>query len=527
MKKFKKSLEIIETNPIKIIFKSTYSWASCLSASQEEKFQHYSLLNNSLNYLKLKKIALFCKFSAPLPKNFSYLSKKKELRNYQQRDMEFLSKLESAAIFSEMRTGKTPIALMTFNRWAIKKLLIIVPAILQQQWQQSVEDWLLEPAYVVTHLDKKQRYNFYQRLFEENEKWIIIVSKDTFKTDSVFFKKKDDKSFCVIIDEAHFLRNYQSQQSKSIYNLCYFPYKLVLTGTPIVNHYSDIFGILKFLKPETYFSYWKFVKYYFYVPLSKYKKGGKTYKIFRIKDFKSKQLQQQLQEKIAQFSVNRRQREVLPWLLPTVFQKEYLLMEDEQQNAYLQWKAKWRKYQPLEALAKLKTLTLYPHALGVKSLGSKINYLINFFQEKKEQSIIVFSTRSETFLEPLAELAKKKEIEVGLIIGKTSYREREKFINKFQVGGLNILLCNIQSAGLGLNFSRAETIIFADRSYSPADNEQAEARFLPTTSSGISQVRLVIDLICKGTVDERILQLLKKKYDIIKILNTSPDALFL
>ena len=82
---------------------------------------------------------------------------------------------------------------------------------------------------------------------------------------------------------------------------------------------------------------------------------------------------------------------------------------------------------------------------------------------------------------PLAEILKEKKIEVGLITGQTNYQEKEQYIQKFQNGELKILLCNIQSAGVGLNLSRAETIIFADRSYSPADNEQAEARFLPTT----------------------------------------------
>jgi SNF2 family DNA or RNA helicase len=152
--------------------------------------------------------------------------------------------------------------------------------------------------------------------------------------------------------------------------------------------------------------------------------------------------------------------------------------------------------------------------------------LINFLKERKEQSIIVFSTRSETFLEPLAEALTKKKISSGLIIGKTNFQEREEYIRRFQEGELGILLCNIQSAGVGLNLSQAETIIFADRSYSPADNEQAEARFLPTTDSEPSQVRLVIDLICQGTIDEKIIRLLKKKEDIIKVLNNNPSYFF-
>ena len=39
-----------------------------------------------------------------------------KLRDYQLEDVNFLSKLKSVAIFSEMRTGKTPIALITFSK---------------------------------------------------------------------------------------------------------------------------------------------------------------------------------------------------------------------------------------------------------------------------------------------------------------------------------------------------------------------------------------------------------------------------
>ncbi|CAG8748616.1 14654_t:CDS:1, partial [Ambispora leptoticha] len=61
------------------------------------------------------------------------------LRDYQLADVKFLSQLKSVAIFSEMRTGKTPIALMTFQQWSVNNLLIITPSVLQQQWQKSVE----------------------------------------------------------------------------------------------------------------------------------------------------------------------------------------------------------------------------------------------------------------------------------------------------------------------------------------------------------------------------------------------------
>jgi len=84
---------------------------------------------------------------------------------------------------------------------------------------------------------------------------------------------------------------------------------MVLTGTPVVNHHKDIFGILKFLQPEIYRRRESFEDEYFFVDLLHLR--GKKRKLRIIKGFKPGK-QQKLQKKISQFSVNRRQREVLP-----------------------------------------------------------------------------------------------------------------------------------------------------------------------------------------------------------------------
>jgi SNF2 family DNA or RNA helicase len=179
-------------------------------------------------------------------------------------------------------------------------------------------------------------------------------------------------------------------------------------------------------------------------------------------------------------------------------------------------------------LSNLKSIILYPKHIVSESKenGVKIDYLFNLCKENEDKHILIFSTRSETFLEPLSKLLIEKKINFGIIIGKTDQNQREVYIREFQSSKIKILLCNIQSAGFGLNLNQADTVIFADRSYSPADNEQAEARFLPTDNSQNVKVRSIIDLVCKNTIDERILKLLEKKKDITKIINSNPDLLF-
>jgi SNF2 family DNA or RNA helicase len=210
----------------------------------------------------------------------------------------------------------------------------------------------------------------------------------------------------------------------------------------------------------------------------------------------------------------------------------------------------------LELLTRLKTLTLFPSALLfpkkvqkseeqfsislpkssteiltkkekqlIKNLkGTKIEYLLKFCSENSESSILIFSSRSATFLEPLYSYLLKEFKEIGLITGSISLKERLKLVNSFQRGEIKILLCNIQSAGVGLNLSQADIVIFADRAWSPAENEQAEDRFLPTQTEEVKP-KLVIDLILKNSLDEKVMKLLKRKKNITKLVINNPRVL--
>lgn len=201
-------------------------------------------------------------------------------------------------------------------------------------------------------------------------------------------------------------------------------------------------------------------------------------------------------------------------------------MDEEQQEAYNLF-SDTDEFN-IELLSNLKSITLYPKYLlnKLKTDGVKIRYLVNFCEENDDKHIIIFSTRSDTFLEHLSKLLIEKSINFGIIVGSVDNESRRNYIDAFQNGSLKILLCNIQSAGFGLNLSRADTMIFADRSYSPADNDQAESRFLPTENSDEDKIRMVIDLVCKDTIDERILDLLEKKKDIKKIIINDPKLIF-
>ena len=80
---------------------------------------------------------------------------------------------------------------------------------------------------------------------------------------------------------------------------------------------------------------------------------------------------------------------------------------------------------------------------------------------------------------------------------------RQKYVDMFQRGDLDILLCNIQAAGVGLTLDKADTAIFLDRHFNPALNDQAESRIVPTTKEKAHGIH-IIDITTRDTVDARI-----------------------
>lgn len=157
-------IEIIQIEEDKILLKTNYSWAICLNANYSGKSQTYYLEKSKLNFAKLKKIfpnQIFPSEGKTIAETVF------QLRPYQQEDVNFLSQQKNIGIFNEMRTGKTPTALFIFKCWGVPNLLIVCPGILQAQWQEAVEKWLNQPAYIISYLSLSEREIIYQRFSQE------------------------------------------------------------------------------------------------------------------------------------------------------------------------------------------------------------------------------------------------------------------------------------------------------------------------------------------------------------------------
>lgn len=436
------------------------------------------------------------------------------LRPYQNQDVHYLTERGSCLVLNEPRTGKTPTMIKTLTALQSKVNIVICPSSLVYNWAKEFEKWDPEiETHIVNGTAKKREaiYGLFSTKYGKTRK-VLIVSKDTFKKDSDLHEMKFDAA---IVDEAHFLRNYKTAQSKAIFGLK-ANVKYALTGTPSVKHSADVYGLLHFINPDAFPSYWQFADRYFYIDESHWGKSIGTAKGYR---------SDELRKLMSLNSVQRKRKDIMKWLpeatrqtIPLVMDKKQVKLYDQMFDTFMASAedVEVDTMNKLTQLLRLRQLCLDPRLLGFDVVGVKTTALLEFVENNPDPLVVMttFSSYFKLIKPDLEKLGKN----VGVIDGSTSKPMRQKYVEWFQSGKIDILLCNIIAAGTGLTLDRADTILFLDKDFNPANNEQAEDRIVPTTKERYHPIN-IISLVCQGTTDERVNEILENKEDLTKLIN--------
>jgi SNF2 family DNA or RNA helicase len=434
------------------------------------------------------------------------------LREYQNKDAYYLKERGSCLVLNEPRTGKTPTMITVLKALGTKKNLVVCPSSLVLNWAKEFKQWYPEIEVCAVIGTPKQREAIYNSRI--TGKFVMIISKDTLKAD---IDKRTFEFDTAIVDEAHFLRNWKSKQSEAIFKIK-ATYRYPLTGTPSVKHGSDVYGLLHFINPERYSSYWQFTERYWEIQDNGWGKDIANSKKAREKELLSL---------MSINSVQRKRQDVMKWLPKAQHQTIPVQLEGKQLKLYNQMLDTFMAddeeteheidtMNKLSQLMRLRQLCLDPRLLGFDVRGSKTDALLEWAENNTEPFVVMttFSSYFDIVKPELEKLGKKVEV----IDGSVSKTNRQHIVDRFQKGEIDILLANIIAAGTGLTLDRSDTIIFLDKSFNPADNEQAQDRIVPTTEDRYHSIN-VISLVADGTIDERVNEILDRKEDLTKIIN--------
>lgn len=434
-----------------------------------------------------------------------------ELRQYQKEDVEFLSKNTCTGNLSDPRTGKTPTAIMTMQKKNCTKVLIVCPASAVYNWAEEYMRWTNKPCIPLVGTPEEREY-----LLKDWTHGLVLsynllktTKKSTGLVDTILKHKPD----AVIIDEAHRIKNPDTAAAKAVFKLKKIKHRMILTGTIAHGKTQEVFSALHFLFPEVFRSQWKFLHEYFH-SRTMYN-GPKPYTIFE--GFKPG-MQSQLQVFMSNYFVQRKRKEVMPWLPDKEYQT-IKLPPNKQQIKYLQELQSFFRTENLntigilDRLIRYRQICLHPKLVNLSGPSPKLEWIKEYLTDYPDKPIIIFS-KFTSFLKLLSE-----EINAPLMIGSTPLKKRKELIDDFQNGNINILLLNIDVGKEAITLDRAETTIFCDKYPPIGDIQQAEDRFVATTEDRKEKDHLIIELMLKGTYDEAIYDMLQKRADETDVLN--------
>lgn len=320
---------------------------------------------------------------------------------------------------------------------------------------------------------------------------------------------KDGTIGMVVVDEIHKAKNPSASQTKGLLKLQSY-YRLSLSGTPLMNSPLDLYTVLKWLGVEQH-SFTSFKRRYCVFG------GYGGYEIIGYRNL------DELRKRLESVQLRRLKKDVLN-LPPKIRKIEYVEMGPAQRRIYHEILRATRENidkiklspNPLAQLIRLRQATGAPELLSSSVTESaKMDRLEELVEELAEsgQKAIVFSNWEEMTAIARRRLAR---FNPAYVTGQVDNATRFNEINRFQNDpDCKVIIGTIGALGTGVTLTAAQTVIFLDKPWNMANTEQAEDRAHRIGTTGTVNI---ITLVCAGTIDERIEEIIQMKADLADAL---------
>jgi SNF2 family DNA or RNA helicase len=450
---------------------------------------------------------------------------------HQSKALEMSWDKEVFAYFMEMGTGKSKVLIdnicMLFNAGKINGALIIAPKGVYKNWFDSEI-----PNHMPDYIEKKiglwrtdPNAKDLKPLFSTGaELHILIMNVEAFSSKKgVDFAKKflSCHNTIIGIDESTTIKNPQAKRTKAIVELgTKSKYRRILTGSPVTKSPLDLFAQCYFLHP--------------------YLLGHESYYTFKVRYAVTKQINVsgrtiqivvgyrnlgELSEKLKPFSYRVLKDDCLD-LPKKTYTKRIIELTDEQKKVY-----KTMKQQAIAFLngKMITTATVITQMMRLHQItcghfksddgtiqtikNNRIDQLMEVLEEMEGKAVIWAHYRYD--IKNIVETVSKKygENSVVTYYGDTSTDDRQKAIKKIQdpKSPVRFIVGTPQTGGYGITLTGASTMIYYSNGYDLEKRQQSEARI---DRIGQEKPMTYIDIIAEGTVDDKIVQSLRKKVNI-------------
>ena len=402
------------------------------------------------------------------------------------------------------------------NRTPKKHYLIVCPTSLIYNWLDEIENFAPYIKAAVVSGNPAERQDTIE-LYENYD--VLITSYPLIRRDITFYEKIQFHT--VFIDEAQFIKNDSSLNAKSVKRLI-ADHRFALTGTPIENSLSELWSIFDFIMPGYLNTHSRFVEMY-EKPIMK----------------EDADVLNDLHQHITPFILRRMKKDVLTELPDKYETKMLTELSEGQKLVYMSYLENFRselnsqieengieksRIRILAALTRLRQICCHPSTFidNYQGGSGKLELLMEVIPDAiaNDHRILVFS-QFTSMLRIIENELKDLEIPYFYLEGSTPTEERNDYVKRFNGGEGKVFLISLKAGGTGLNLTGADTVIHYDPWWNPAVEDQATDR---AYRIGQQNKVHVMKLITKGTIEEKIFKLQKKKKELSDTVISSKEV---
>ena len=470
-----------------------------------------------------------------------------KLRPYQQEGLNWMANLAKfnfgLCLADDMGLGKTiqVIAFLSYLKenfpYNPGSYLIICPTSILFNWQHELNKFAPELEVSFHHGPNRIRDLTNIEEFTKSHH-VFLTSYGTIRNDVEILETIQFSG--IIVDESQNMKNFYSQQTQAI-NRLKSQFRICLSGTPIENRIMELWSLFNFLNPGLLGNKTDFQKN-FIIPIERFQDQEAIDKLkliinpFIMRRVKSdKKIISDLPEKNEMkifVELTEDQEALYQDLVNSALQELQTSNNDKRKVKGL----------ILSLLVKLKQICNHPYQFlkeDIKSINFEKNLKEIISKSKKlkrlteiteevisnGEKILVFTqfTQMGDIIKKVLEM--KFKLEILYFHGGIPEQKRKIIVNKFQSNEINspsILILSLRAGGTGLNLTQGTTVIHFDRWWNPAVENQATDR---AYRIGQKSVVNVYKFISKGTIEEKIDELLEEKKDLAeKIVTTTGES---
>lgn len=434
-----------------------------------------------------------------------------ELRPYQQKGLEWLCLLAEIGaggiLADDMGLGKTLQAIaFVCQRLHINpsaKTLIVCPTSLLYNWQQEWNRYAPSIDVWVYHGNQRDIPT------QTDQGFVVLSTYGTMRSDIDALATVAWDT--VVLDESHNIKNPAAQITRASLQL-QASHRLALSGTPVMNNTFDLFAQVNFVLPGMLGSR-EFFRREYADPIDRFQDEEKKLMLHQLTHpFILRRTKEQVAPELPE------KTEQIMWcdLAPDQRAAYNTIREQVQSSVFLDINTKGLqegKLAVINGLLKLRQVCnayeLLPMDWTTPFESVKIRLLLEeLSQLTYPHKALVFS-QFTTMLDVLEQPLRTAGISFLRIDGQTPANQRQQRVDQFQQKDeISVMLISLKAGNAGLNLTAADYVFLIDPWWNTAVEQQAIDR---THRIGQQRNVFAYRLICKNTIEEKILQLQARK----------------